>query len=123
MRRRCRPASASTCRAKSGSCPIFSSQGRVPDGSRAYGYAIRSICSGAKDVSGVTKRPIQIESAPGGSEPGTVMSLDGEWTAKMVDQVTVPMNGTIEVKSEKIAQAVKEVQSKNAFFKIKLIEK
>ena len=50
-------------------------------------------------------------------------SLDGEWTAKMVDQVTVPVDGTVEVKSEKIAQAVKEVQSKNAFFKIKLIEK
>ena len=53
----------------------------------------------------------------------TAESLDGEWTANKVDQVTVPMNGTIEVKSEKIAQAVKEVQSKNAFFKIKLIEK
>ena len=53
----------------------------------------------------------------------TAESLDGEWTASKVDQVTVPMNGTIEVKSEKIAQAVKEVQSKNAFFKIKLIEK
>ena len=50
-------------------------------------------------------------------------SLDGNWTSTKVETITVPVNGTVELKSEKIAEAVKMVQSKNAFFKIKLIEK